>query len=209
MKTVAFAAALCALSALPAAAVPLTFQGTVGTFEADDDVALFEFAVEDIASFLSVRTVSYAGGTLQDGTEIPAGGFDPVLTLFDGAGEIVTSNNDDPDAPVDPDTGLAFDAGFRTNVSLPVGEYTLALTQYDNFAIGPTLASGFDEVGDPNLTAIFGCDAGQFCDFAGFDRTSTFALDASLAPIPLPAGAWLLGGALVGMGGLGLARRRR
>ena len=205
MKTVAYAAALCALSALPAAAVPLTFQGTVGTFEADDDVALFEFAVEDIASFLTVRTVSYAGGTLQDGTEITAGGFDPILTLFDGAGEVVTSNNDDPDAPVDPDTGLAFDAGFRTNVALPVGEYTLAVTQYDNFFVD----DGFDEVGDPNFTAAFGCDAGQFCDFAGFDRTADFALDASLAPIPVPAAAWLLGGALMGMGGLGLARRRR
>ena len=204
MKTVAFAAALSALSALPAAAVPVSAElSFTGSFAADDDVALFDIVVEDVRSFVSIRTVSYAGGTLANGTEVPAGGFDPVVSLFDGSGALVGFNGDAADAALDPATGEGFDAFLRRPVD--PGAYTVALTQYDNFPAGDALAAGFDEAGDPSFTAAFFCDAGQFCDFTGADRTADYALDVSIAPVPLPAAAWLLGGALLG---LGLARRR-
>jgi hypothetical protein len=199
MKSVAIAAALAGLAALPAAAVPFN-----GTLAADDDVALFDVLVEDIRSFVSVETVSYAGGTLSDGTEVAAGGFDPVLAIFDSAGSLIATNNDDPDAAEDPATGGAFDAFLRPGSPLDIGTYTVAVSQYDSFPVGPTLADGYDE-DDPSFTAKYFCDAGQFCDFTGADRTADWALEVSVAPVPLPAGGLLLLGAL---GGLAMARRR-
>lgn len=201
MKTVAFAAVAAGLVALPVAAAPVELS-FVGTFGADDEVALFDVEVEDIRSFVTLETASYAGGTLFDGTEVSAGGFDPVLSLFDASGALIATDNDSDDT-VDPDTGADFDAFLRR--PLDVGGYTVALTQYDNFPLGPGLSDGFDEAGDPNFTAKYFCDAGQFCDFTGDSRTAAYALDVSVAPVPLPAAAWLLVGAVAG---LGLMRRR-
>ena len=203
MKIVALATALTALAPLSAAAAPIDLSFT-GALSADDDVAFFDFSVEDIESIVTVRTVSYAGGTLLDGTEVAAGGFDPIVSLFEAGGDLIAENGDGDDVPVDPDTDAAFDAFLNTRV--PIGDYTLAISQYDNFAAGGTLGAGFDEAGDPNFTTIFGCDAGQFCDFTGASRSSDYAFDLSVAPIPVPAAAWLLGGALAG---LGFLRRRR
>ena len=207
MKTVTLAAALSGLLGLSAVAapVPTTFSAS-GTFEADDDVALIEFDVLDVPAYVTARTYSYAGGTLSDGTEVPAGGFDPILSLFEAAsGALVAVNNDGDGVAVDPETGGAFDALWERNVPVGPGSYVLAVTQYDNFNVTGSLADGFDEEGDPNFTSIFDCEAGQFCDFTGADRTGEYGLDVTVAPVPVPAAAWLL---LAAVGGLGLLRRR-
>ena len=187
-----------------------------GAFERDDDVQLFDFAV-DTLSTVTLRTYSYAGGTQADGTAIAAGGFDPILAVFDEDGLLLGGNDDDILGAVgtDPVTGAALDS-FLDPVVAP-GSYTLALSQYDNFPVGSTLAEGFALQGEESFTGAFGCTAGIFCDTTADSRTGAWAVDilgvetAALddgAPgvIPLPAALPLLAGAL---GLVGLARRFR
>ncbi len=64
-----------------------------GTFGADDEVALFDFTANG-ASTVTLRTYSYAGGTQADGTPIAAGGFDPILTHFDGTGLLIDASTE-------------------------------------------------------------------------------------------------------------------
>lgn len=207
MKTVTLATAFAGLLVLPAAAVPVvTTISETGALTSDDGVGLIEFDVEDIPAHVTARSYSYAGGTLADGTVIGAGGFDPILSLFDaGTGALVGFDNDGVDVPEDPETGADFDALFEQGLPIDPGSYVLAVTQYDNFPAGDTLAEGFDEAGEPNFTSVFGCDAGTFCDFTGASRSPSYAVDVTIAPVPLPAAAWLLGAALAG---LTLMRRR-
>jgi hypothetical protein len=168
----------------------------VGVFDNPNDVVLFHFSLASSTS-VTLNTVSYSGGSLLNPPIAwPDGGFDPVLTLYDGSGTQLATNDDI-------DTGsFLFDSSIAS--PLAVGSYTLALTAYRNFPVG-TLADGFDGGGN---------------SFGG--RTSTYAVNLGLgdgpgnvwtsteyipAPIPLPAAAWLLGSALLGL--LGLSRRNR
>ena len=77
--------------------------------------------------------------------------------------------------------------------ALPAGMYTVALSQFANFANGPTLGDGF--LGAGNL------------DFDG--RTSAWALDilvaGSAASVPLPGTLALL---MLGLAAVGVTRRR-
>lgn len=178
-----------------------------GNFTADDDVQLFNFTV-GAESTVTLRTFSYAGGTQADGTVIAAGGFDPILALFDSAGSLLDQNDDDPSGtvPADPVTGVAYDT-LLTRL-LAAGDYTVSIMQYDNFANGPTLADGFLRQGESNFS-------GGFIDFEGDQRTSAWAFDIlnvsdvvvvppDTAPIPTPA---LLPG-LIGMGVAALRKKQ-
>ena len=100
---------------------------------------------------VDVRAFGYGGGTTTSGVMVPRGGFDNILSLFDALGGFLFDNDDGLDAAVDPTTGLAADA--RLIFALPPGSYIVALTQFDNFALRPTLADGFLEQGNPNFTA--------------------------------------------------------
>ena len=187
-----------------------------GTFSADDDVQLFNFTA-DGTSLVTLRTYSYAGGVQADGNIVSAGGFDPILALFDSAGNLIDQNDDGSAVPVDPNTGAAFDT--ELSLILEAGDYIVAVTQFDNFAVGPTLADGFSAQGDPFFTAGLGaCSNGQFCDVSGVDpfnnRTNEWAFDVlnvvdAVAPpaVPVPAAVWLFGSGLLGL--VGMARRRR
>lgn len=203
------------LRALASAAMVLVFAGEAsalsfsftGTFAGDDDVDLFLFTLDAPATVTAI-TYSYAGGTQANGNAVPAGGFDPMLTLFDATGLKLADNDDGIAAPFDPNTGDAFDA--ELSAALPVGAYLLALTQYDNFSLGD-LADGFAESGHPFFTALYGCSNGQFCDNSGDDpfdnRTSAWALDLLnvTSAVPEPVTGALFG---LGLGSLGAWRRR-
>jgi len=81
--------------------------------------------------------------------------------------------------PPDPSTGAALDA--LLTLSLAAGQYTASLTQFDNFAVGPTLADGFVESGLGNFTPDLSSDCGapNFCDVTGSARTNQWALTIS------------------------------
>ena len=156
-----------------------------GTFAQDDDVHLFDFRVET-ESTVTLRTYSYAGGTQADGTVIEAGGFDPILSLFDSTGTLIAIGDDDETGTVaqDPTTSQAYDSLIE--VLLGAGTYTLALTQYNNFSNTTNLADGFRQTGNGNFTSSFSrCTTDSpFCDFTGDIRTNEWAFDA-LGVLPL------------------------
>jgi hypothetical protein len=174
-----------------------------GTFAEDDDVQTFPFTVV-APSDVTLRTLSYAGGTNANAQVIPRGGFDPILSLFDGSGALIAANDDGtfPDVGLDLVTGQTLDAFLR--LPLAAGNYTVAITQNDNFAAGPALGNGFTRQGQGNFTGtLFGPGSGSFFDFTGDQRTNTFAVDvlSAAAPVPEPSSVALVAGALLILGG--------
>lgn len=198
----------------PAFAVPLLPPTTVlGSFVDDNDAQQFEFSIA-LDSIVTIETVSYAGGDFvgSPGSSTSGGGFDPILSLFDGGGLFITQQ-DDGSTNVDAVTGAAFDSFFQPN--LVAGTYTLVITQFDNFflgAVGDPLSTGFefDGPGFETFTSDFGCTAGKFCDvsFPSNSRNNRFAINisAEALAVPEPAALAMLGFGLVG---IGIAYRRR
>ncbi len=64
-----------------------------GSFATDDAVQLFNFSV-GAPSSVTLRTYSYAGGVQANGNVVSAGGFDPILALFNSTGHLITQNDD-------------------------------------------------------------------------------------------------------------------
>lgn len=145
-----------------------------GRLPQDDAVELFQFNVLTTKE-VTIRTLSYAGGVPSIGSVIPEGGFDPYLALFDSTGARLADNDDGAGVPASSVTGFAFDAALTQ--TLATGSYTLALTQVDNFSAGANLSDGFLLSGTGSFTAAFGCSNGSFCDIAGNNRTSFWAVD--------------------------------
>jgi hypothetical protein len=160
-----------------------------GNFTTDDQVQLFDFNVAT-PGLVTLQTFGYAGGVNGAGTTIAAGGFDPVLTLFDGAGNFLVMNDDGPCGTVgtDPTTLNCFDSYL--SLDLTAGSYILALTENDNLAIGPTLSDSFTQVGNGDFTCQeFIGTPGAFCDASPSQRDSAWALDVTTqgaSPVPEP-----------------------
>jgi hypothetical protein len=161
-----------------------------GNFSSDDDVQTFNFNVST-GGLVTLQTFGYAGGVNGAGTTIAAGGFDPVLTLFDGSGNFLVMNDDGPCGTVgtDPTTLNCFDASL--SLDLGAGAYTAALTEYDNLPNGPTLADSFSQVGNGDFSCPeFLGRPGAFCDASPSQRDSAWALDITTpgtSPVPEPA----------------------
>jgi len=172
-----------------------------GTFAADDDVQTFSFTVVAPGN-VTLVSYSYAGGTNAKGQLIARGGFDPILSLFDGSGMLIATTDDGtfPDVGIDLVTGLSLDAFLK--LPLAPGNYSVSITEFDNFAIGPTFGDGFTRQGQGNFTgALFGPGSGSFFDFSRDQRTNGWAFDVLFAtPVSEPASTALVAVALLGLG---------
>ncbi len=190
--TTALAALVLAAAGTTASAANVSFTGTL---PGDNAVQLFSFTLDAISD-VTLRSWSYAGGVNAAGQAIAAGGFDPLVTLFDGLGAgalLIDANDDGLGVAIDPVTGNAYDSLLEL-LALPVGSYTVALSQFANFAGGPTLGDGF--IGGGN---------------AGFDgRSAAWALDIlSVARASVIAEPSALAMALLALVGAGLASGSR
>ena len=162
------------LALLCAGLASATSISFTGTFVQDNDMQILYFNLQT-ATTVTIETWSFGGSSLNpspagenaNGDVIPAGGFWPVLSVFND----ITGSLEASDAggnagclycAVDPTTLTAMDAYI--NVFLLAGTYMLVLTENDNTAIGPNLADGFLRSGLGNFTSDYsgGTDPGPF-----------------------------------------------
>ena len=204
-----------------ASAAPFSPITQSGLFTTDDQNVPYSFHL-DSTQALYLYTTSYAGGLNADGTTSASEGFDPILTLFDGTGAFLEQNDDNTSAYNRPDaeTGAVYDAFI--NRELAAGDYTLVVTQFDNFAksqsgLAGDLAQGFTRDGQGNFTSSldFANGTGPFYDTSsspGDQNTGNYTFNVASAPPAVPEASTILSLGLLlalGLGGLIVTARKR
>jgi hypothetical protein len=166
---------------------------------------LFNFSI-GAGGVVTIQSFGYGGGTNAAGMSIPAGGFDPLLTIFASDGSEVGSFDDDPGcAHSNLLHGACLDSYY--SAFLAADTYTLALTESGNVPNGQ-LSDGFSQQGNGNF-------AGGFVDFNGFQEDGHWAIDigpvdtAAIPGAPEPASFGLAGAGLAAVCAIGASMRRR
>jgi hypothetical protein len=205
LKSIAVLLAMCA----SVSSVSATTLSYTGQFTYDNDVQLFSFTVGALST-VGLRTYSYAGGTNAAGQTIARGGFDPIMELFNSAGQLIGQQDDSVCGKVGTDsvTQQCWDINFV--MELAPGTYTASLQQYNNYSVSDKLADGFYFQGVQNQNFRNG-----FVDEMDVKRNGAWAFDilnvnpAALpepSEVPEPGSLGLMGAAMIGMTVL---RRRR
>lgn len=193
-------------TASSALAVDLTFSGS---FSKDNDVALFNFVV-GIPSSVTVFSSSWDDG-----------GFDPILAIWDGAGNLVNEQDDGHNIGSTEVNGTPYTHGNWDSyytVNLVAGTYTASVTQYANFANSGLLSGGFQQDGNPNFTFDLGYGPQPYFNGVLNDndaRTGQYVFhllnveSATHRPPSVPDGASTVGLLTAALGGMVALRRRR
>jgi hypothetical protein len=200
MKQALLAAGVCLLGVFvnyPLSAASITTQplgtlsGVVTTSGALPNQAqvLEETFTLTTPSAFTAFTTSYGGGMNLDGTTAAAGGFQPMLSLFNSAGNFVAGQSvTSPVANIDSATGIAADA-YLTDSNLAAGNYILVLTDWLNQQppTATNLSDGFVDLGSAGST---------FVDEQFNTRTAAYTLNISANSVsvatPEPGSIWLL-----------------
>jgi hypothetical protein len=202
MKTIALLLALCTCAS-SAHAATLSYTGE---FTYDNEVKLFQFTV-DTLSTVGLRTWSYAGGVNAAGETIARGGFDPIVALFNSAGQLIGDQDDGGCSKVAADavTRQCWDINY--SIDLAPGTYTASLQQYNNYSVSSNLADGFFY-----QDAQYQNFRNGFVDEMDVKRNGSWAIDLlnvslpAAGEVPEPGSIWLVGAALAGLTAL---RRRK
>lgn len=172
-----------------------------GNFDVDNDVLWVEVTVA-VPGNVTLFTSSWVQG-----------GFDPVLSVWGADWGLLEFQDDGFYAGSTLSNDVSFDHGpldAHLDVLLASGDYTVSLTQANNYPVRPNVSDGFTHDGDPDFTRDWGTQAYFNGGWEPLPdpRNSNWELHilnvASARVVPEPS-TWLL----LGIGGLVVARLRR
>jgi hypothetical protein len=128
-KTVGLCLLLCVALATPAAADTFTWTGT------NPGVAYFNFSTSGTTN-VNINTID------------PNTTYDSIITLFNAnTGQLLTFNDDwGVYDPSNSQCGYPPGSGWFCsvlNITLGAGDWTIGLSQFSNFAIGPNISDGY------------------------------------------------------------------
>jgi len=185
-----------------------------GTFTQDNDIDLLNFTV-GMDSTITIFSSSWGNEMGGDGF-VAGAGFDPILAIWDAAGNLVNEQDDGHNVGSTLSNGVAYSHGTWDSyydAFLTAGSYTASIGQYANFANGSNLSSGFNYDGNPTFTQAYGSQTyfnGVWS--SGDARTGNWdfhilnVAQASHNPVPEPSTILLMGAGLLGM--VGYNRKR-